>query len=124
MIELETPSIAAFFLIYFTLMFFGGPLVKASPRLFAGLVIGLTFVYLVAMALFSVWCNRERKKMMANLALTETAIKAAKPAWEYRSRFELLGLPFIHIRIGDRYSKPVKAWIAAGDCAFGVLFAF
>ncbi len=50
----------------------------------------------------------------------------AKPDWEYRSRFELLGLPLIHIRLtsssGSR--RPVKAWIAAGDFAFGVLFAF
>jgi hypothetical protein len=39
----------------------------------------------------------------------------------------LLGLPFVHIRIGGGLAvqhKPVKAWIAVGDCAIGVLFAF
>jgi RNA polymerase sigma factor (sigma-70 family) len=50
-----------------------------------------------------------------------------KPAYEYRSRLNFFGLPLIHIRIGDRYAvvrKPVKAWVAVGDCAFGGLFAF
>jgi hypothetical protein len=38
-----------------------------------------------------------------------------------------LGLPLIHIRIGDRFDllrKPVKAWIAMGNYAIGGLFAF
>jgi hypothetical protein len=39
----------------------------------------------------------------------------------------LLGLPLVHIRIGDRFDvikKPVTAWIAAGNYAVGALFAF
>jgi hypothetical protein len=38
----------------------------------------------------------------------------------------LLGLPLIHFRFNRSAVKrtPVKAWIAAGDFAFGVLFAF
>ena len=50
-----------------------------------------------------------------------------RPAWEYRSRLELLGLPVIHIRLGDRFGmvrKPVVAWIAVGQRAIGGLFAF
>ncbi|HET7626567.1 MAG TPA: sigma-70 family RNA polymerase sigma factor, partial [Verrucomicrobiae bacterium] len=48
-----------------------------------------------------------------------------KRDWEYRSRFKLLGLPLIHIRWTDCETKwsPIKAWIAMGDCAVGVLFA-
>src|SRR3989440_7297596 len=50
----------------------------------------------------------------------------ASPAWEYRSKFVLLGLPFIHIRVSGGLTvpvMPVKAWIASGECAVGLLFA-
>jgi hypothetical protein len=47
-----------------------------------------------------------------------------KPVWEYRSERELFGVPLVHLRVGDRLAEPVRAWIAAGDCAFGILFAF
>jgi hypothetical protein len=37
----------------------------------------------------------------------------------------LLGLPLVHIRLrGGLERVPVKAWIAAGDAAIGVIFAF
>src|SRR6185369_13678499 len=48
------------------------------------------------------------------------------PAWEYRSKFVLLGLPFIHVRVSGSLAVPVipvKAWIASGDYAVGLLFA-
>jgi len=50
-----------------------------------------------------------------------------RPAWEYQSRFELCGLPFVHVRVGGGLAaegQPVKAWIAVGDCALGLLFSF
>jgi len=44
----------------------------------------------------------------------------------YRSGFELLGLPFIHVAMGTmengRWKRGVaRGWIAVGDVAFGVL---
>jgi hypothetical protein len=48
-------------------------------------------------------------------------------AYEYRSRAEFLGLPLVHIRVGDRFSSlrpPVKAWIALGQHAVGGFAAF
>ncbi|HLX72916.1 MAG TPA: hypothetical protein VKV04_25100, partial [Verrucomicrobiae bacterium] len=48
-------------------------------------------------------------------------------AYEFRSRATLLGLPLLHIRLGDRFDVvrgPVKAWIAIGSShAMGVIFA-
>jgi RNA polymerase sigma factor (sigma-70 family) len=49
------------------------------------------------------------------------------PAWEYQSVTCWLGLPLVHIRVGDRFAvlrKPVRAWIAVGNRAMGGLFAF
>jgi RNA polymerase sigma factor (sigma-70 family) len=52
-----------------------------------------------------------------------------KRSWEYCSRWEPLGLPFVHIRLGfnpkwTAADCPVKAWIAIGHVAYGRLFAF
>ena len=45
--------------------------------------------------------------------------------FEYRSKLAFFGLPLVHIRIrGGLERGPVKAWIAAGDVAIGVIFAF
>jgi RNA polymerase sigma factor (sigma-70 family) len=48
-------------------------------------------------------------------------------AFEFRSRATLLGLPLLHVRIGDRFDVvrgPVKAWIAIGSShAVGLIFA-
>jgi hypothetical protein len=53
-------------------------------------------------------------------------VKPEGPAWEYRSKYVLLGLPFIHIRVSGNLAVPVvpvKAWIASGEYAVGLLFA-
>lgn len=44
----------------------------------------------------------------------------------YRSRWTLLGLPLVHVRLAhaDAGDKPVVGWIAGGDRAFGLVFAW
>lgn len=52
------------------------------------------------------------------------AVRAIEPLFEYRSRFVLLGLPLVHIRLrGGLNRGSVKAWFAAGDAAIGLIFA-
>src|SRR5688572_1926491 len=70
-----------------------------------------------------IWSQRRRRELLAQVDLR----RPAPPAWEYRSKIELCGLPLVHIRIGGGVAaqyQPVKAWIAVGDCAIGVLFSF
>jgi len=45
---------------------------------------------------------------------------------EYKSRLTLLGLPLIHAKfaMAEAGEKPAVAWIAAGDRAYGVIFAW
>jgi RNA polymerase sigma factor (sigma-70 family) len=45
---------------------------------------------------------------------------------EYRSKLRLFGLPLVHIRFAapEENDRPVVAWIAGGDRAIGVLFAW
>jgi len=119
-----TGCIVAFMVICAILMFCGAPLVPKNHLLFVSLVIGLALAYIAVIAGFSLSAYRSRKKLLAELTPAEIATRPTEAIWEYRSRFHLLGLPFVHVRIGDRLGEPLKAWIAAGDCAFGVLFAF
>ncbi len=47
-------------------------------------------------------------------------------AGEYKSRAKLFGVPLVHIRFAmpDQGDAPVFGWIAAGDYAYGLLFAW
>ncbi|MGD0650791.1 MAG: sigma-70 family RNA polymerase sigma factor [Verrucomicrobiia bacterium] len=119
--------IVGFFVVYALLMFWARRMLQAHSLLFAGLIIGLALAYVLAIVAQTIWWFRVRSKFVDEPAEEGMATSPAKPAWEYRSKFNLLGLPFVHIRIGGGLAvqhKPVKAWIAAGDCAIGVLFAF
>jgi len=71
------------------------------------------------------WANRMFRELREEQA-AQGESRLTQPGWEYRSRLELLGLPLVHIRFNRSAVQraPVKAWIAAGDFAFGVLFAF
>jgi len=103
---------------------FGGKLVHSHPQLFAGLLILLVLAFVIAAMRLGAWANQLHRNLCQKQDASDG--NAAKSGWEYRSQFELLGLPFIHIRFDRSPARqpPVKAWIAAGDCAIGVLFAF
>lgn len=125
-------SIVAVILLVQLLMSRGDPLIKAHPAWFAGLMTGLVLGYPLLLVPFCVWFYRTIKKSRLGLPAVEAATRPKSHFWEYRSRFQLFGLPFIHLRSGGWQTgrpagamKPVKAWIAADDAfAFGVLFAY
>jgi RNA polymerase sigma factor (sigma-70 family) len=125
-------SIVAVILLASLLMSHGDSLVKTNPSLFVGLMTGLTLGYPLLLVLFCIWFYRAVKKLWLEPPAVEVATRPTTALWEYRSRFQLFGLPFIHLRTGGWQSgrpvkelKPVRAWIAAADdFAFGVLFAY
>ncbi len=45
---------------------------------------------------------------------------------EYISRYSLLGIPLVHFKLGlaEQGEKPALAWIAGGDRAYGLVFAW
>jgi RNA polymerase sigma factor (sigma-70 family) len=107
------------------LIIFGRKFVGTHPLLFAGALIALVGAYVAAAVWMGIWANRMFRELREEYATPDESC-STQPAWEYRSRLELLGLPLIHFRFNRSAVKrtPVKAWIAAGDFAFGVLFAF
>lgn len=96
------------------------------------LLFSMLFVELVIVYVLTSFCSVIRTIPMQHRYLTrliadEYKGNLPKPSWEYRSRMSFLGLPLVHIRLGDRFDLlrgPVKAWIAiGGNCAIGGLVA-
>lgn len=56
----------------------------------------------------------------------EARDQVGSSAGEYRSRAALFGVPLVHFRYSspDEGERPVFGWIAGGDRAFGLLFAW
>ena len=95
--------------------------------LIALLLTGFIVIYLLTTFVCSVGSAGRQRAYYSRVLAQEHAGGFPAPAWEYRSKLRLLGLPLVHICIGDRFDilkKPVRAWIAVGNYAVGALFAF
>jgi RNA polymerase sigma factor (sigma-70 family) len=98
----------------------GGWRMVADPFVIFFIIYLLTFISLVILT------GRRRHAYYSRVLADEYGGVFPKPIWEYRSKASLLGLPLVHVRVGDRFDflrKPVKAWIAAGHYSVGGLFA-
>ena len=87
----------------------------------------LVLIYLPTMFILSFAARGKARVHYAEVLRREHGGVYPKPAWEYRSSATFLGLPLVHIRIGDRFAilrEPVTAWIAIASKAVGGLFAF
>src|SRR5207244_6389442 len=93
------------------LVIFGGKLVSAHPRLFAGALIGSVAAYVAAGVRMGIWANRMFREL-GEARDAQGEIRPTQPAWEYRSRLEWLGLPLVHVRFSRSsvQRRPVKAW--------------
>jgi RNA polymerase sigma factor (sigma-70 family) len=93
---------------------------------FSSLIIGFVLPFTTVLFAGGIFRLRAPRKFLAELKAKGMTLNAAGPAWEYRSKFVLFGLPFIHVRASGSLTVPVvpvKAWIASGDFAVGLLFA-
>ncbi len=96
--------------------------------LFPGLLISQTIViYFLTLLAVVIRSLPYRRRFLAKILADDYAGKFPEAAFEYQSRWNLFGLPLLHIRLGDRFDVmrgPVKAWIAIGSShAVGVVFA-
>jgi RNA polymerase sigma factor (sigma-70 family) len=84
-------------------------------------------IYFVTILAFVFGTLPARRRHLAQTLARECGGNFPPAAYEFRSRASLLGLPLVHVRIGDRFDVmrgPVKAWIAIGSShAVGVIFA-
>jgi RNA polymerase sigma factor (sigma-70 family) len=95
--------------------------------LFTTWFVTLVLTYLLAVFFLTAVTAKKRRAYYAQVLAEKYGGVFPKPAWEYCSRAVFLGLPLVHIRVSDRFDmfkKPVQAWIAVGNIAYGGLFAF
>lgn len=102
---------------------------NAHPQALTLALLGSAFGFVAFLLPFTLWMSRTQlriRKEEAQGSVNPRIVAQAQP-YEYRSSRTLLGLPLIHICFG-RMKKgktlPAKGWIAIGDRAYGILFAY
>lgn len=94
--------------------------------MFAWLALLLTYV--AAGTVFAARLQQNRGRSTPNGTPTSALDPApSPPRLEFRSRWNLLGLPLVHIRLdrsGSKSVRPAVGWIAVGNCACGILLAW
>jgi RNA polymerase sigma factor (sigma-70 family) len=102
-------------------------LALTHPSLYAVLTIVIALSWVPPALLLAFWIRRGiTAQRHSRTAVEQVETSQTQPSFEYRSLSSLLGLPLVHIRLGGTWAtrrKPVKAWIAIADVAFGGLFA-
>jgi RNA polymerase sigma factor (sigma-70 family) len=123
--------IAAFNIVMFGGGYLARPYWSTYPVLFTWSVIGVTFVFVISILTVVVWSIRHMRRMNREEAGGAAYGGFFMKSWavvrhfEYRSPVTLLGWPLIHVRFAqDGRWVPVKAWIACGNVAYGILFAY
>ena len=119
--------ILGFFVGYGLLLIGAKQIIADHDLVYTSLIMGLTFPFIFVYLASAIWSLQNRRQFAAEARAQRMTAVPATVFWEYRSRFVLLGLPLIHIRINGGLTgplAPVKAWMAAADCAVGLLFAF
>lgn len=105
------------------------PLAEIHRLLPIGIAAGLVVFSTSAIfsASFASLRHQRRAARAAAAGLGSDVPSATAPVWEYCSTAQFLGWPLVHVRVGrgiSGWTKPVKAWVAAGDFAVGRLVAF
>jgi RNA polymerase sigma factor (sigma-70 family) len=97
-------------------------LALTHTTVFTGVVIAIALSWIPGLVVLLALLKRKCSAAAANAEVSN-----ARPALEYCTTTRFLGLPLLHVRFGGPPAmrwRPVKAWIALGDVAFGGLFAF
>ncbi len=86
----------------------------------------VSYLFLVIGLLRGARLLRARERESRPEAFRNPADQVGSRQSEYRSRATLLGVPLLHFRFGmaEKDDKPCFGWIAGGDRAYGLLFAW
>jgi RNA polymerase sigma factor (sigma-70 family) len=92
------------------------------------LVLGfvLSYIVLLVQVLTGGRKLRAQERLLYPKAFQGEADQIGAKQREYKSRIRLAGVPLFHFRFGtpEQGDKPVFGWVAAGDRAYGLLFAW
>jgi len=86
----------------------------------------LYYLYLLRRLLFDMRTLRAQERLFHPEAFDDPNSEATAKKKEYKSSITLLGIPLFHFRfdVPEDTDKPVFGWIAGGDRAYGVIFAW
>ena len=90
------------------------------------LVFIVTYVFLTFQIMKGLRILRAQQRELFPEAFLDEVDQVGSKAREYKSRFRLAGVPLLHFRFGmpEKDDTPVVGWIAGGELAFGLLFAW
>jgi len=100
---------------------------------FMVLWLALLMVYVAGVMILALRLQRVQQQMRREECelypetLNHLAENTLEPPREYRSPWSFLGLPLVHVCLHprrDEASRPALGWIAIGNYAFGILFAY
>ncbi len=111
---------------YFALSNSGHAGVYAGASQLLVLVFTVSYIVLVVRVLKGMGKLRAQERIFHPEAFLDRADQIGAKQREYKSRFCIMGIPFFHFRFGmpENNDKPLVAWVAGGDHAYGVLFAW
>jgi hypothetical protein len=91
-----------------------------------GLVFVVSYPILAVRLLKGSRTLRAQERERRPEAFLGRADQAGSSEREFKSRLHLFGIPLIHFRLGmpEAGEEPVFAWVAGGDRAYGLLFAW
>jgi RNA polymerase sigma factor (sigma-70 family) len=107
----------------------GGSYWKAHPQMLTVVILGAAFGFVAVVGPYGLWMARMQiriRKEEAKQSVDPRFISQSQ-SYEYRSPRTFLGLPLLHVRfncVAAGKTLPAKGWIAIGDKAYGILFAF
>ena len=124
--------ILAFNLSLFGGITFVGPYWATHPVLLTWAIVGMSVGYGLLFVWLAYWSiNSQRRIELEEAAephdsAAPNGSRLIGLSFEYRSRWTLFGWPLLHIRLGGETCRrmPAKGWIAFGNVAYGILFAF
>jgi len=119
--------IAAFVLVLFGLIHFGGKAWADRPVVLAVAVVAATSIYAASLLALILFFNRHQLLIRAEERAAGTNRAPGRSAFLpliYCSRRRFLGLPLVCIRMTPGESDTAVGWIAIGGRAFGGLLAF
>src|SRR5207247_6067531 len=99
--------ILGFLAAYCLLMIGAKQFIRDRHLVYSSWIIGLVLPFTFMIFASGIFWLRGPRKFLAKLTAKGVTVNPASPAWEYRSKLFLLGLPFIHVRVSGSLTVPV-----------------
>src|SRR5207244_12866332 len=91
--------ILGFLAAYGLLMIWAKQFIRDRHLVYSSLIIGLVLPFTFMIFASGIFWLRAPRKFLAQLRAMGLPVNPASSAWEYRSTYVFVGLPFVHVRV-------------------------